>query len=265
MIKLKLNQSIFILIVGFISLFLVLSFASEARASQMDSVNQNMYKLYNSGNKQEAFNIYKKTLQEQAKISTGYDVNLFPSTAAEYKAFQNELKKQSLEKSLEEIKVYAKKSEKLHREIFTAMMTKDPDKMGAASQRLTKLSQNFFARGSSSAAKNTSNSNSNQEIYDGSIGDEANKVVNTLGTFINSWSDYVSERDSKGNLKAFSDIYINTPESLIINENDGVVMSSFKVLGKGGYYLFLKARLWIAEGYGEIGGLLGKATGKYLD
>jgi hypothetical protein len=238
------------------------SFASNAK--QIQNINQDMFNLYQSGNKQKAFNIYKKTLQKQAEISTGYNVNLFPSTEKEYKAYQDDLMKHGLVKSIGEIKEYTNKSENIHRDIFEAMMTQNPDKMGNASKKLEKLTQNFFSK-SSSVQENKNNSENKGEIYDGSFGAEANRLIDTVNTFFNSWSDYISKRDDKGNLKAFSDIHTNTPNSLIITKDDGVVMSTFKVLGKGGYYLFLKARLWIVEGYGEIGDLLGGATSKVFD
>ncbi len=252
----KSYKIIFALIFAFI--FLLPSLASAT------NLNQNMYNLYQNGNKQKAFNIYKETLQNQTKSSTGYNVNLFPNTEKEYKDYQDELKKHGLVKSITEIKEYTRKSENIHREIFEAMMTQNPDKMGNASKKLEKLNQSFFSK-SSSIQENKNNSENNGDIYDGSFSDEADRLIDTVDTFFNSWSDYISKRDDKGNLKSFSDIHTNTPDSLVINQDDGIAMSSFKVLGKGGYYLFLKARLWIAEGYGEIGDLLGKATSKFFD
>lgn len=248
--------------------FLIFSFPASAAANnpeQMQALNQEMYSLYFSGNKEKAFNIYKETLNRQVKATAGQYANLFPETTEEYNAYQTELAKQGLHKSIDEIKDFTDKTEAVHREMFEAIMNNNPDKLGIASQNLETLTKSFLSQGSSDNQTSTNNSVENNAIYDGGIGDNTDRMIDTVETFFTSWSDYVSERDSSGNLKAFSDLHQNTPDSLVINEDDGIVMSSFKVLGKGGYYLFLKARLWIAEGYGEIGSLLGKWSSEYID
>ncbi len=259
--KYRLSFVIILLICIFLMSELVIA-VDNIVPNSINQINEDMFRLYKEGNKQEAFNIYKKTLQDQAINALGYDVKLFPKTEKELKAFQDELEKQGFNKSIDDIKAYTRKSEDIHWQLFKAIMEGDSDRMGVVSQNLAKLNKDFFEKQS---ITNNNKKDENNEIHDGGLVDEGGKIIDTVEVFIDTWSDYISNRDNKGNLKAFSDIHLNTPNSLIIREDDGIAMSSFKVLGKGGYYLFLKARLWIAEGYGEIGSFIGEMTSKYLD
>ncbi len=260
-LEIKKLTAIFILSFFILIIFPAFSFAVDI--NELRTSNQDMFNSYHKGDKEKAFNLYKQLIQEQAKIMTGYDITLFPSSEAEYLTYQEELKKNGLNKNINQIRQYTKQSEEFHRELFEAMMNQNPDKIRVYSQNLTKLTQDFFAKGNSPNTQ--APSSDNNSIYNGSISDEADLIIDTMDDFLKSWSDYVTARDKVGDLKAFSDIHTKTPDSLIITEDDGLVMSSFKVLGKGGYYLFLKARLWIVEGYGEIGDLLGKVTSKLVD